>query len=727
MRRNDQVDGGEIAVERNGGDLDLAALGRGIGRNRRWIVLVTLVAFGLAYLFVTIIPPRYTAEAKVLLENGETYYTRPDKEAPQQPPTLDAEAVESQVQIVTSRDLARRAIRDLGLIGNPEFDPLAGGLNPVSRVLVLLGLQRDPAKMTAEDRVLETFYDRLIVYSVAKTRVLSIQFVSENPDLAAKAANEVATLYIEQQEEAKKQSAKLASVWLAPQIEALRAKVAAADAKVEAYRGRSGLLMGTNNNLYTAQQLADLATQLSAARAISADRSAKAKLIRQMMREGRVFDISEVANNELIRKIAEQHVTLRGQLALEARTLLPGHPRIKELTAQVADVDNAMRTAADKTARGLENDARIASGRVRELSAIVDAQKDTVATGNGDEVELRALQRDSTSARDQLESFMQKYRAAVARDIANASPADARVISRAVAPQLPSFPKKVPTLLIATLAGFFLSLGVVTARELLSRRAFVPYRREYDGFGTHREMAPDYAYAADPRPGVASAPAGVPETVPVGPEPAVVSWVAPLAASVVAAKADGKACCIVVCGVDRAVATNVATIDVARELAAGGRAIAVDFDEAGPGLGGFIAAADTAGLADLVAGHCSFAEVIHRLPGSRLHVLPAGETAATDEALEGEEDRLDMVIDALVATYDFVLLNGPPLSGTDTSAELSRWTDVAILVTEGAKDDEATTAAAERLRDSGTLNLHILSMADRHGEGLQDDSDRSAA
>ncbi len=44
-----------------------------------------------------------------------------------------------------------------------------------------------------------------------------------------------------------------------------------------------------------------------------------------MIRNGRVFEITEVSNNELVRRLIEQRVTLRGQLALESRTLLSGH------------------------------------------------------------------------------------------------------------------------------------------------------------------------------------------------------------------------------------------------------------------------------------------------------------------------------------------------------------------------------------------------------------------
>ena len=69
-------------------------------------------------------------------------------------------------------------------------------------------------------------------------------------------------------------------------------------------------------------------------------------------------------NSELVRRLSEQRVTLRAQLAEQSSTLLGGHPRIKELRAQIADIDRQIRDEASKISRSIDNDARIAGGRV---------------------------------------------------------------------------------------------------------------------------------------------------------------------------------------------------------------------------------------------------------------------------------------------------------------------------------------------------------------------------
>ena len=140
--------------------------------------------------------------------------------------------------------------------------------------------------MTPEERVLEAYYDRLTVFPVEKSHVIVIDFLSENPELAARVANAIADAYLKRQQEAKQDQARSASTWLSGEIETMRKKVADAEAKVEAFRAKSNPLVGPNNTTLSVQQLGDLNAQLAAARAQKSDADAKAKLIRDMPKSG---------------------------------------------------------------------------------------------------------------------------------------------------------------------------------------------------------------------------------------------------------------------------------------------------------------------------------------------------------------------------------------------------------------------------------------------------------
>ena len=260
---------GENATEHAGHSrdeaIDMARLTAGIRRRWRWIFFSACAAALASGAFVLLASPRYTGVAKVLLEDRESYYTRPDKASGSDPAaTIDQEAVQSQAEAVASNDLARKAIDRLDLAANPEFGASASGLRAGE----------------IDQRVVDKFLSRLTVFPVPKSRVLQIEFVSRDPELAARGANTIAEVFLESQREAKASAARAASAWLSRKIGELRAKVADADAKVEAFRAESGLLAGANGQTVPAQQLADLNAQLANARSAQAAATAKAALLR---------------------------------------------------------------------------------------------------------------------------------------------------------------------------------------------------------------------------------------------------------------------------------------------------------------------------------------------------------------------------------------------------------------------------------------------------------------
>src|SRR5215203_3283573 len=453
------------------GDLDLQALGQALMRKRRWIIIPTLLVLVASLAAVNMITPRYKSEARILIDGRESVFLRPSGERNEDRNPLDAEAVTSQVQLLQSRDLAREIIKKNKLAERPEFDPVLQGFSPLKSLLALVGIGRDPFSLTPEERVLEAYYERFTAYAVDKSRVIVVEFQSRDPELAARVANSIAEGYLVLQQDARQQQAKSAGQWLSGEIESLRKKVAEAESRAEDFRSKSSLFVGTNNTTLSNQQMGEINTQLNNARALKSDAESKARLIKDMLQSGKPIEASEVLNSETIRRMSEQRVTLRAQLAEQSSTLLDGHPRIKELKAQVADLDRQLREKAAEISRSLENDARGAGDRVLSLiNALEQAKKQASAT-NGHDVQLRALDREAKAQRDLFESYLAKYREASARENIEAAPTDGRIISRATVSNTPAYPKKLPIVLIATLATLMLTAGAIVTGELLRMTA----------------------------------------------------------------------------------------------------------------------------------------------------------------------------------------------------------------------------------------------------------------
>ncbi len=87
------------------------AVGAALNRNKRLIAFSTLGPAVAALAFCALVNPRYTADTRLQ--------------------ALDAETVNGQMQLLTSRDLAHKAVQALDLQNNPEFAGGPGVLAPL--------------------------------------------------------------------------------------------------------------------------------------------------------------------------------------------------------------------------------------------------------------------------------------------------------------------------------------------------------------------------------------------------------------------------------------------------------------------------------------------------------------------------------------------------------------------------------------------------------------------
>src|SRR6202790_623390 len=690
------MSGGTAAVAAASGDLDLRVLGQALARKRGWIIVPTVLAAVLSITVVNMVTPRYKSEARILVDGRENVFLRPNGERNEERTALDAEAVTSQVQLLLSRDLARDIIKKNKLAERPEFDPVLQGLSPVKSLLALFGIGRDPFSLTPEERVLDAYFDRFTAYAVDKSRVVVIEFQSLDPDLAARVANSIAEGYLVLQQSARQEQAKSAGQWLSGEIDNLRKKVGEAESRVEDFRSKSSLFVGTNNTTLSNQQMGELNTQLNNARALKSDAESKARLIREMLQSGKPIEASEVLNSELTRRLSEQRVTLRAQLAEQSSTLLDSHPRIKELKAQLADLDRQLREEASKISRSLDNDSRIAGGRVDGLGASLEQLKKQATSSNDQDVELRALEREAKSQRDLLESYLAKYREATSRDTLNSTPADARVISRATVSNVPAYPKKLPTILIASLAMLVLSSGLIMTKEILAAPiGFVSPRADQPALAADVPTARIADIVNERRQNEPRVAASIP-----------ISSIKDIAYNLRhAGFAAGR---IAVFGVAQGTNRSQCAIRLARALAEDSSVILVGLASGDTAIRAISSEPSANGLAELARGRASLANIITKDRLSSLHLISAGHTPI---------DRVDILaapgmvmrFEALARSYDHVVVDAGAVMGPEID-RIAESAPHAVLVA-GTLASAATGAARERLLAAGFGEVTMLAAA----------------
>jgi uncharacterized protein involved in exopolysaccharide biosynthesis len=698
-------------------EIDFKALLAALRRQLRYLIVFVLLVAGGTYGLLMQLAPVYKSETTLLITSGESSLTAPAQSAADSATALDLQAITSQVQLIRSRDLALAVVHKLDLLHKTEFDPKA---NPsvLTRLMRALHLAKPDSEVVTEDRVLDAYYDKLSVYAVDNSRVIGIDFSSTDPQLAADVANAIADEYLSRQKAAKRDTTADAAQWLSDQIVDLRAKVQTAEAKVEQYRAEHDLFdtsSGTSSTTLSQQQLSDLNAELTRVRAARADAEAKANQIRTALQTDNVPNVSDVINSQLIQNLIAQEVALRSQIAQLNATLLPQHPKMRELNAQLAGLDDQIGAEARKILESLEGEAKLAQAREAEIQQSLSGLKQTAATANDASVELRALEREAAADRDLLESYLGRYREALAREQGNDLPADARVISRAAVSTQPDFPKKVPMTAAATFATLILAIAFVLLKELASGR---PMRRVVFGAQPAAAPAPASARWSDDH--------GVRRMMPTEPTlvPEMVDRVEESLKDITHRVVEGghKRVMVTLAEGSDSDGRPLGAVALARALArTDARVVLVDFRGDGADAASMGEGADLPGFSDLFDGDASFAQVIFRDRKSRVHFIPAGRKPLTRELLDPEQ--LSTVLSALTLTYDYVLLD----VSDDMIAAVGPGSGAAMVVSEFGAEDPRTSAAFRRISDVSDAQIMLLVVDPAAGDTDGVDAEAGAA
>jgi succinoglycan biosynthesis transport protein ExoP len=726
--------------------IDVRDVLRGILRRWLSIVLFTAACAFLAYWFVNSVKPIYTSSAMVLVANQETPYTRVGQDRNERI-TLTERDIASQVQVVQSRDLALRVIQDLKLNEVQEFDSLKSGIGTIGQLMISFGFKPDPATMTEEQRIIDHYYDKLTVFEVPGSTVISVQFESRDPKLATAVANKIAEYYVAFSKQALNEPTGEARDWLASQIEDLRKKVVESETAVEKFKAEAGIFRGAQSQLNN-EELSSLNSQIIVASAARSEAQAKASSIRELLRTTGTVDTSaDVLSSPLIQRLREQQVQLTRSRAELSTIYLDNHPRIIAVNRELEDLNRQIRNEAFKVVERMDQEAKVAAARENALRANLDKLKAQTSATGIDDVKLRELEREAAANRSLLESFLVRYTDANSRQDISAQPGLGRIISAAGEPSEPSFPKKGPIMLLATFGGFILAIGLAFVVEVMSSAANLNRRPVSVAAGTDAQMsepvsieqsggavpavaAAATATASEPAV-VMPAPMAQPSTAVTrtGDVEAATSSAAPVAlttlpgmtTSMIAIHATSqalfepqsqyrKALEPVFAGVRHLVANSnyrrvtvvnltgqvldslSFTLAMGRLLAMSGlKAAILDVSSGQPGLAALEPGLDGVGIYDLVANKAGFADIIRKDKRTQLQTISAGQAAAANQAMVSSA-AMEQAIRALEQVYQVSLIHVG--EGNEANVELAANSSVVLVLAAANRVNEANEICA---------------------------------
>ncbi len=347
-----------------------------------------------------------------------------------------------------------------------------------------IGLVGPRAGESEDELVLTAYYDALRVYQIKDTRGITIDFRSGDSKLAADIANKLAELYRDDLSQRSVLESQDAGAKLAPQIKKLAEEVAEAETEVTRFRGQSNIFDGGRDKTgLNEQQLSELNAELTRMATGRAETEARAREAREITARGAGETLPDVQKSQLVPRLVEQRVRVERQIAELSATLLPAHPRMKQLNADLAGLNRQIRGEVDKIVDGLEREVKVSAMREDGVRRRLDEAKRRVVNAGGDDVKLRALESIAKSKRAEFERLQTQLESTRTTSDAHTVPVEVQIVSRARPSSEKAWPKVGMITLLAMAATVLLGLAFVVTRELFGMARPAPAAATFTGSG----------------------------------------------------------------------------------------------------------------------------------------------------------------------------------------------------------------------------------------------------
>ena len=616
---------------------------------RKWLVLAVLVAtvvFATAWSMTR--PKLYRATTKITLTP---------------PPQLSNNQFDSvmnwwqmdriiadQVEILKTRALAQRVVDRLGLASHPEF------LGRDATSAILSSIDAEP---------------------VEDTFVVEVSMTGRDPAAIAEWLN----IYIEEYtaaniEDSIERTRRVYEV-IQSRLDPLRAKVAQSEQQLMDFREREDavLLADQDKNVIT-EQVTTLTTEYAQAKAQRISLETKLNALNNM-RAANFADTSfpEVLKDETVKNLIQQRNEYQGQLTEKLRSLKEGHPEIQELRARIAGLDQQILDQVETIKQSIETDFDIVSRRERSLYNNIQQLRDQTISLSKQTLELERLEREYDQNKNFLEEMLARSNEA---DVASTKTLNnVRVIEPARAPSGPFRPNPPRTIALATVVGLFLGIGLVVGLDFLDHTLRSPEHVErYVGL----------------------------ETLTVLPkmtdqnEHALREAFQSLRTAVMLA-ARGEVCNVaMITSALPEEGKTTAVYNLAKALANGGaKVLLIDADLRKPRLHRMIKAKNVRGLTSVVLGERTASEVIHRVPDvPNLDLITSGPLPPNPPELFGKAS-FNHLLDEARDTYDWVLIDTPPVAMVTDPVICAGSAEIALLVVQYGSTKREIVREAVRL------------------------------
>jgi len=671
-------------------------------RHKLLIIGTVLAALAVALVVLARTTPIYSATTTVRVQLEPALGEESDRASAAAGAAQDELRIASKVELLQSRSLARRVVRQLGLQQDPEYAHSASEPGLLGRLSsTILGRRPAPSPFRDEvdpqeaaqeaelERLTDELRDNVTVERIGKSNLIAVTARSADPLKASVIANKLVTEHIDSTRDGQRDSYEREVERLTDRVALARTDMAQADQALASFRRANGIVLSRPEGL-SQSQLAQVTGALSQARAEAAARSARSQLFTG---SGGV-----AASSPLLTDLRSQESVLENKLAELTTTFGRRHPEVLAVNAQLAKLRQEISIEVGRVGTGLRQDATVSGAQAGQFASDLGAvQSQGVRNVNAMPM-LMALEREVETTSLAYMALAGRLRELSGRG-ANTS-SDVSVVSRAPVPLEPAYPMPKRTLSVALLASLGLGLVLALMVEARDKRvrtseqvsqwlavqplAMLPEATNFSGSPLHELIR------LQPRSAFAEA---------VGGLLVEVDLLAPVNGSHVImltspAGGEGKA--------------SVATCLAMAAACAGRSVVVVDFDLRAPRIQQKVAPEQApADIVDYLVGTAPLASTIAYNPANVPFATIGGFKPIPNAGSIISLSRVANLFTELRKQFDMIIVNTPPVLPVRDAKIIARHADTKLMVLHwGTTDLESAGAAVDLL--GGDIDGAIL-------------------
>lgn len=686
---------------------------------RRWMLIVGL-AMGSAILAATwsyLQTPIFQAKATVVIEREGSGPLDKDKYSSQD---VTPEYFQTHFELMKSRQVLQRTADLLELSKQQEFQPQPSPLKDAVKSVVseeVLSLFKKEEVSQAgneekEDVLLSNFSQQIEIMPIRGARLAHITVRSKDPKFAARAANTLASVYIDGARELNTAAKGQAAQWFTRQLEDARKKVEASQQALYAFRSKHGLLGGPEQQAVASHKLTELNTELLKSEIEKAKAKTRHEQIEIVIRkqadgtinEANLDTSTEALSSPLIQNLRAQEIRVSGQLAELSDKYGPLHPKMARAQAELQDLRNRIQQEIQKVYDSVKREYDGAVARERAIKEAVNRHKQEKVKLEQFEIESGILEREAESNQHLYEIFLKVTKEADLTSGIKSS--NVYLADPAVPSSIPVKPKKKLNTMLGLLGGLMAGIGLAFFLEHRDQSLKGPSDVE-------RYLPAVSLIGMVPLLSKREATKGrlLPSTNPLG--PAAESF-RTIRTSLLLSNPSHLPSCVLITspGVNEGKTTLAVNLSTSMAQLEDTRVVVVDADlrkpDAHPIFEVHNGDGQPKGLADFLAGRAEIEEIIYQTEIANLSVIPSGRRPTNPSELLHSKQMAILLNWCQQEGFHIVVDAPPVLPVTDAVVLAGKVDGILMVVSEGKTTREASRIAIQNLTAAGGKILGIV-------------------